>query len=230
MYIRVKYWLKEHIREGSVFWGVLRHCKNMAKYIVTFKPGKLYAYVKREFLEKNSIFIFEEELSMASLLPRGILDRTVELMAPGSILDLGCGVGRSLDYFLSKGIDAVGVEGSALAISKALHPERIIKYNLEKELKLDRKFDLVWSFEFVEHVRPMFLDNLMRTFSNHSDKIVMSAARPGQRGDGHFNEQPEGYWIEQFRKYGYVLDGGKTETLRGIGEIFAENMLVFERK
>ncbi len=74
-----------------------------------------------------------------------------------------------------------------------------------------------------------YIDNLLETFSNHSDRIVMSAARPGQTGVGHFNEQLEDYWIKQFEKYGYKLNKDRTEELRNLDIQFAKNMLVFER-
>lgn len=130
---------------------------------------------------------------MAALFPKKIIDRMIELFNPKSILDLGCGIGRSLDYFISMGIDAVGVEGSDLAIRKAANSKAILRYNLNSELDLNKRFDLIWSFEFVEHIHPKYLDNLLKTFSNHSDNIVMSDARPDQGGDGHLNLQPETY-------------------------------------
>lgn len=183
----------------------------------------------KNYFFMTSIFFFKEELWMASLFPQKIIDRTIELFNPKSILDLGCGTGKSLDYFISKGIDAVGVEGSVLAIHKAKNPRAILRYNLNKELNLNKKFELIWSFEFVEHIHPKYIDNLLKTFSNHSDKIVISTAKPNQGGDGHFNEQPETYWIKQFEKHGYRLNKDKTEELRSIDEQFAKNMLVFER-
>lgn len=166
---------------------------------------------------------------MASLFPKEILDKIIELFRPKSILDIGCGVGVSLDYFISKGINAAGIEGSQIAISRARHPRLIIRHNLEKELNLNKKFDLIWSFEFVEHIQPKFVDNLLKIFSNHSDKIVMSAAGPEQGGDGHLNEQPKIYWIKQFEKYGYKFNNDKAEELSKIDAPYSKNMLVFER-
>ena len=187
-------------------------------------PRRIYRSIS-----KNSIFFQKGELDMCSLYPQKKLDKVLELFNPKSVLDLGCGVGRSLDYFKSKGVRVVGVEGSKLAISKAKNKDLVKQFDLANEVDLEEKFDLVWSFEFVEHIHPRYVDNLLKTFSRHSDNIVISAARPGQGGEGHFNEQSPEYWVEKFNEFGYRLNKEKTDELRKIDEVFSSNMLVFER-
>ena len=105
----------------------------------------------------------------------------------------------------------------------------IVEHNLNKELNLGKKFDMIWSFEVVEHIHSKYITNLMKTFSNHSDKIVLSAAPMGQGGDGHFNEQSDSYWINLFQKYGYKFNENITNNIRKIDELFAKNIMVFER-
>lgn len=221
-------WVKKKLVRDSFLWNLLKHSVNISRRIFALAPGELYLYIRRDIL-KNSIFIRDEQLPSASLFPVKILQEVVDWGRPGSVLDLGCGTGRSLDYFLLRGIDAIGVEGSKAAISRAVNLDRIIQYNLEKELNLRRNFDLIWSFEFVEHIHPKYTENLLRTFSNHSDRVVLSAAKPGQGGDGHFNLQPRSYWVDLFAKKGYRLNAEITEVLRGTGEKYCENMMVFER-
>ena len=154
----------------------------------------------------------------------------MEELKPASLLDIGCGTGQSLDYFIARGVDARGIEGSTLAISKAGNQERITEWNLEKEYKLDRKFDVTYSFEVVEHVSEKHIVPLMRTLTNHSDWVVMTAAHPGQGGAGHFNEQPAGYWIEKFDKHGFELVEDMTRAVKATGETHADNALVFRRR
>lgn len=218
----IENWLKGRVKPGSLSWRILNCLKDMVKITPIIIP--IYRNIS-----KNSIFIFKDELIAASTFPAKLLDKTMELVNFKSVLDLGCGTGKALDYFISKQKDTIGVEGSKIAISRANHPELIVRYNLEKELNLNKRFDLIWSFEFVEHIHPRFIDNLLKTFSNHADRIVLSAARPGQGGNGHFNEQAEDYWIEKFKEYGYRLDRDRTDELRMVKEEFAENILVFER-
>ena len=209
-----------------IYWAK-RKVEKVSKFIYRFfiKQAKQIYRV----LLKNSIFFTKSELSQCSIFPKKELDKTIQMFKPMSILDLGAGVGKSLDYFYSRGIEVLGVEGSRLAIANAEHPELIIKYNLNKMFNLNRKFDLIWSFEFVEHIHPKYVNNLLKTFSNHSDKIVISAAKAGQSGEGHFNVQSSSYWIKQFGKYGYKFNKNKTNQLKRINGKFSNNMLVFER-
>lgn len=188
----------------------------------------LRLFYERNIL-KSGIFVLDFEIQHASLFPQKTLDKAIGYFHPQSVLDIGCGTGKALDYFLDQGINAVGVEGSRKAIAHAKNKELIVRYNLEKVLDLYRKFDMIWSFEFVEHVHPRAIKNLIQTFSNHSDKIVMSAAVPGQGGCGHFNEQLPAYWIEHFETCGYRLNKIKTEDLKSTGELYVQNILVFER-
>lgn len=67
-----------------------------------------------------------------------------------SVLDVGCGRGFSLAFFLENGIDAIGIEGSKLAIKNSKYPEKIQQKNLNKKVDLKRKFDVVWCFEVAE--------------------------------------------------------------------------------
>ena len=116
-----------------------------------------------------------------------------------------------------------------MLIAEAENPTLIMQYNLEKELNLQRTFDMIWSYEFVEHIHLSHVHSLMKTFSNHANVVVMSAAKSGQGGEGHFNEQPDSYWIEKFQQYGFSLNHENTEILRNVDELFAQNMMVFER-
>ena len=135
---------------------------------------------------------------MCSLFPQKVLDIIINELHPKSALDVGCGCGISLDYFIKNKIDAVGLENSSKAIEKAFNKEKIIKHNLNKAFSINRDFDLVWSFEVIEHIHPDFELTFLNTITNKSPVIIISAARPGQGGHGHFKKQLPEYWIEKF--------------------------------
>lgn len=121
-------------------------------------------------LKKSSIISSENDLFTASSLPNKLIDKALETFQPQSILDLGCGTGQAVSYFLSQGItDIIGIEGSTVAIAKSKVSNYLMQFDLNQELNLGRKFDLIFSYEFVEHIHPNYLDNLLKSFSNHSD-------------------------------------------------------------
>ncbi|HEY5884265.1 MAG TPA: class I SAM-dependent methyltransferase [Pyrinomonadaceae bacterium] len=225
--MQIETWIRKRVKKDTPLWGALTaiyyHPKSNWRWWWDLRK------IPYRKITRNSIFFEESELHMCSLFPQRTLDATVEMFNPQTVLDLGCGTGRSLDYFVELGIEAQGIEGSSVAISRARHPELIQQIDFNHEVNLNRKFDLVWCFEVVEHIHPKYVHNLMKTFSNHADCVVISAARPGQGGEGHFNEQPPEYWIKKFKDHGYECDETKTERLRSLGELFSENMLVFVR-
>ena len=184
----------------------------------------------RMILTRNSIFHSPQELSMAGSCPTKMLQRMLELFQPRSILDLGQGTGQTVAFFVKSGItDVQGVEGSPEAIAASPHPEKAMCWNLNETLALGRTFDLVYSFEVVEHIHPRYVENLLRSFANHGNRIVITAARPGQGGACHFNEQPPEYWIGHFQRFGYRFDQTGTAELKACEDIWADNLLVFER-
>jgi SAM-dependent methyltransferase len=209
----------------------------MASLIRTFRkiaadPNHIFNVAShlRMMVTRNSIFHTNHELSMAGSCPTKMLTRMLELFEPRSILDLGQGTGQTVEFFLKSGIaDVVGVEGSREAIAASPHPEKAIRWNLNETLDLGRTFDLVYSFEVVEHIHPRYVDNLLDSFSRHGDRVVITAARPGQGGAGHFNEQPPEYWIRRFKKMGFRYDEMATVELKACNDIWADNLLVFER-
>jgi hypothetical protein len=95
-------------------------------------------------------------------------------------------------------------------------------------LDLHRRFDLVWCFEVAEHIHPDYVESLLRTLTNHSESIVMSAAHPKQGGIGHFNEQPREYWLEAFAKKCYQHNDALKSQLCKDWTWYPENIFVFQ--
>ena len=180
-------------------------------------------------VKKDSTFTDVDTLFMCSLFPQRVLDLVIKELRPKSVLDVGCGVGNSLKYYLDSNIDALGIENSSIAISRSPVKEKIIKHNLKKILNLNKEFDLVWYFEVIEHIHPDYENNFLKTLTNHSNNILISAARPGQGGHGHFNEKEPGYWINKFGKLGYQFDENFTLKVRSTMDNHSENLLFFTK-
>lgn len=180
-------------------------------------------------LRKDSTFTSEHEMVQCSLFPQNVLNIILQDFKPASVLDVGCGTGNSLHYFIEKGVDAWGIENSDLAIKMSKNSDKILKYNLNKEVNLNKKFDLVWCFEVIEHIHPDFESNMLKTLTNHSDTVILSAAPPGQGGTGHFNEQTEEYWINRFEKLGYRYNKQISHKIKSTGDSFSENLMYYKK-
>lgn len=177
----------------------------------------------------DGIFDDVNELYMCSLLPSRVLNVVLAEFQPRTMLDVGCGTGQTLRYCVERGVDVTGVEGSVLAIERATIPSRIQLVDLRRPLDLGRRFDVAWSFEVAEHLPPQAADTFVDTLARHSDRIALSAARPGQWGVGHFNCQPPEYWIQKFTARGFRYDVAMTQRMHETGDEHASNMLAFTR-
>jgi len=164
---------------------------------------------------------------MSSLNPALKVEKIVQLARPQSVLDVGCGTGRTVMQLQQLGINVVGIEASRLAIGCCPRQDLILRHDLRKKIELYRWFDLVWCFEVAEHIHPRYVNIFVGNLVRHSQIIALSAARPGQGGEGHFNEQPQSYWEQKFSDYGYILHKGWTTEMKGVPEFYSENMMVF---
>lgn len=164
---------------------------------------------------------------MCSLLPALKVDEIVRLVRPTTILDVGCGTGRTTVYLHERGFETLGIEASAIAIRASERPDLIRLHDLRFALDLKQFFDLVWCFEVAEHIHPKFVDTFVDSLVRHSRVIALSAAPPGQGGEGHFNEQPQSYWEAKLADRGYALHEEWTQAVQQIDEFYSENMMVF---
>lgn len=174
-------------------------------------------------------FNAEEELHMCALLPRATLDSVVQTLHPQTWLDVGCGMGVSLKYILRQGIDANGIELSDQAIALSGLADKITRHDLSQPLDLHRLFDVVWCYEVAEHLPPEAADCLVTTLAMHTHTVILSAARPGQGGAGHLNEQEPDYWIQKFNAKGWKLDETLTAKIHLLKELYSDNVMVFQQ-
>lgn len=137
---------------------------------------------------------------------RAVVPLLQELLAPASVIDVGCGTGTWLEQFQANGAeDVLGIDGewvdhSALRIP----PERFQITDLANPPRMERRFDLVVSLEVAEHLPPSSAERFVEFLTGLGPVIAFSAAIPGQGGTGHVNEQWPRYWAERFAAHGYV--------------------------
>lgn len=137
---------------------------------------------------------------------RLVLSKVKEWIDPKSAADVGCGVGTWLAAAKEVGIaDIQGFEGPwAKTANLVLADHEVSFQNLEDNVSMDRRFDLVISLEVAEHLAPERAAGFAADLCALSDCVLFSAAIPMQGGTGHINEQWQSYWAEHFAAQGYT--------------------------
>jgi SAM-dependent methyltransferase len=128
----------------------------------------------------------------------------VELLAPSSVVDFGCGTGSWLSVFERHGASVFGLEGGSPAPSQLqIEPRLVQRVDLEKRIDLGRMFDLAVTLEVAEHLPADCAETFVESLARHADAVLFSAAVPGQGGTHHINEQWPCYWAERFAAHGF---------------------------
>lgn len=152
-----------------------------------------------------------------------------------SAVDVGCGVGTWLFVLKEKGTkDILGIDGDWVNIDHLVIPSiSFMQYDLNKEINLNKRYDLAISLEVAEHLLPQSAKGFVTSLTNMADFVLFSAAIPGQGGINHINEQWPDYWIDLFKEYGYVgLDIIRRQIWNDklIPVIYKQNILLFVKK
>lgn len=129
-----------------------------------------------------------------------------DLLAPTSVIDIGCGIGPWLAAFQDLGVHEVqGFDGSHVDLDRLLIPvDSFTVCDLHEPLMIDRTFDLAISLEVAEHLPAACAADFVRVLTGLSSAVLFSAAVPFQGGEGHVNEQWQDYWGDLFACEGYV--------------------------
>ena len=134
-----------------------------------------------------------------------IVPLAMELVAPRSLVDVGCGTGTWLAVFAEHGVrETLGIDGDYVephALEFA--PERFLAHDLREPLDLTKRFDLVISLEVAEHLPEDCAPTYVESLTKLGAVVLFSAAIPGQGGTHHVNEQWPAYWATLFAEHGY---------------------------
>ncbi|MBI5164229.1 MAG: methyltransferase domain-containing protein [Magnetospirillum sp.] len=157
------------------------------------------------------------------------------LLRLASVVDVGCARGTWLSVWHRHGVaDICGVDGAYVDPSTLrISVERFHAMDLSRPFSLHRRFDLAQSFEVAEHLPAERAAGFIADLVNLAPLVLFSAARPGQGGENHVNEQPPEYWRALFAAHDYLpLDPIRT-AIRGKTDIspwYRYNMLMYCRR
>lgn len=138
----------------------------------------------------------------------GFLAVLVGFGQPASYLDIGCGTGAMVNAARQLGIDAYGID-----ILPHAEPY-LYKQDLNTFCDLGRKFALVTSIEVAEHIKETGI--MCDTLARHVElggMLVLTAAPPGQDGDGHISLYPKRFWKFELEARGLHFDEIATQRL-----------------
>jgi len=146
----------------------------------------------------------------------------VVLAATGarSVADFGCGQGAWLSVWKAAGLTVHGLDGPYLNQARLLiETSEFQPADLAAPIDLGRRFDLVQSLETAEHLPASRAAGFVANLVVHADRVLFSAAVPGQGGEHHVNEQPLEYWRALFRAQGFVPVDVVRPAVRGDADV-----------
>lgn len=166
---------------------------------------------------------------------RTVVPHVIRLVAPRSVVDIGCGRGLWLKAFIEKGVeDAEGFDGAYVDTQSLVFPrERFHAADLEKPITHNRAFDLAVCLEVAEHVPDAAADTLVGSLTRAAPVILFSAALPLQGGSHHVNEQWPAYWEQKFKVQGYVpVDAIRRHVWddKSVSFFYAQNILLYVKE
>ena len=137
---------------------------------LTLNASHLFA---RFAFELSSISYGENFANVSLALSEEILSRHIP--SGGTVLDVGCGYGRSCRLAAKFAASVVGIDydGGLLAIARKLTAEKNVDYvhgDVTKDLG-DQKFDLVLLIHVIEHIDDP--DTILETLRGVSNKIIV---------------------------------------------------------
>jgi SAM-dependent methyltransferase len=163
---------------------------------------------------------------------RVVVPLVMRLVAPRSVVDVGCGQGAWLRCFQECGVSEVrGLDGDYVDRKKLLVDSRSFQMtDLARPFSIGGRYDLALCLEVAEHLPARAASRLVRVLTDSAPVVLFSAAVPGQGGTRHLNEQWPSYWKHLFDRRGFVrLDPIRRHVWQDerVGWWYRQNLFLF---
>lgn len=168
---------------------------------------------------KDNFMSYSDRSGQASA--KAVIDLLLPLLSPRSVLDVGCARGTWLSVWRDLGhCEVVGIDGDYVNLADLrIAASSFQSHDLHTPLRLGRRFDLAQSLEVAEHLPEERAAGFVADLVAHADIVLFAAARPGQGGEHHINEQPYDYWRALFSRHDYVAIDFLRPALRDQAEV-----------
>lgn len=152
-------------------------------------------------------------------------------LRPETVLEVGAGCGYILKGLQDRGVSVTGTEGSEWyrpRLAEIIGAENVVIQDLRVPFDLG-KFDLVMSFEVLEHLEEEFAEVAVDNITRHANRCLITAC---PRGDGywHINYKPMEYWQDLFSKKGYYMSTKQAVWFKRCGVPWLKNRLMYFRR
>ena len=184
---------------------------------MTILVKQAHTFMSRRMSSENTVLVpeeggnytrefFERRQSSVNCSAEKVVPWLMDVVAPRSVIDVGCGTGGWLAAFERRGIAQVlGIDGEWIPQDQLdISPEKFVVSNLREQLSFETSFDLAICLEVAEHLTEDAGAALIRTLTAFAPVVFFSAAVPHQGGRGHINEQWPEYWINRFERENFV--------------------------
>ena len=164
-----------------------------------------------------------------------VVPMLLPLVAPASVIDVGCGTGAWLAVLRQHGArEVLGLDGDYVRRDQLLiEPGSFQSADLAQLPAVDRTFDLAISLEAAQYVSPTAGEAIVPALCRWAPVVLFSSAVPGQPGDHHANARFPSYWMSLFAKHDYVaLDPFRAALWHDerIALHYRQNLLLYVRR
>ena len=139
------------------------------------------------------------------------------LFHPRSVIEIGCGMGMVIEWFIMHEIPAIGYERSM--IPRNLSPVKAAIQRADFTIDdppladiCDVAPDLTISIEVAEHIAPAHEARFLDWVTCAPALFLTASPSPG--GVDHLNVHPQAYWIKKLQARGYIHCPCLTEVWR----------------
>lgn len=163
-----------------------------------------------------------------------VLPLVFDLVAPSSVVDVGCGDGAWLSVAKRLGVGRVlGLDSAEAPAGLRIESESYHQVNLSRIGEIPGPFELAMCLEVADRLAHDDALQLVEALCDSSDVVLFSSAIPGQTGSALRNEQWPPFWEALFA----TLEFRMVDCLRtrlwddpNVDPCYAQNAMLYVRR